>query len=83
MKKRMMNGCGAAKPAVGPGDRRGVDPDEDLVVLGHRPLDLFEPQNLRRPVPVVDDCSHAVHFLSSVRGRRWIGPPWLQARPAR
>ena len=59
---------GAAKPGVRPSDGRRVDPDEDLVVLGHRPLDLLEPQNLGRPVPVVDDCSHA--FTSQVRGKR-------------
>ena len=49
---------GAAKPGVGPVDRRRVDLDEDLVVLGHRPRDLLEPQDLRRPVPVVDDRLH-------------------------
>ena len=50
---------GAAKSAVGPGDRGCVDPDEDLVVLGDGPLDLLESQDLRRPVPVVDDGLHA------------------------
>ena len=72
---------GAAEPTVRPVDGRGVDPDEDLVVLGHRPLDLLEPQDLGRAVPVVDDRSHAL--TSQVRGKRWIGLPWFQASPAR
>jgi hypothetical protein len=49
---------GAAKPAVRSVDRRGVDPDDNFVVLGDGPLDLFESQDLWRPVPVVDNCSH-------------------------
>jgi hypothetical protein len=49
---------GAAKSAVRPGDGRGVDLDEDFVVLGDGPLDVFESQNVRRPVPVVDNGSH-------------------------
>src|SRR6266849_9517164 len=54
-------GDGQPAPAVGftssgvePIHRRGVDPDEDLVLRGDGPLDLFESQNLWRPVPVVD-----------------------------
>jgi hypothetical protein len=58
---------GAAKPAVRPVDRRGVDLHEDLVVLRHRPLDLFESQNVRRPVPVVDNRSHG--FTPHLRRR--------------
>jgi hypothetical protein len=34
-----------------------VDPDEDLVVFRDGPLDLFESENVRWPVSVVDDCS--------------------------
>ena len=34
---------GAAQARVRPVDRRGVDLDEDFVVLGYRPLDVFEP----------------------------------------
>ena len=74
---------GGTEAAVRAVDGRGVDLDQNLVVLRDRPLDVFEPQDLRRPVPVVDDGSHEAHFLSSLRGARWIGPPWLQARPAR
>ena len=35
-----------------------ADPDEDLVVLRDRLLDLLDPEDLRRPVPVLDDGSH-------------------------
>ena len=48
----------ATHAAVGAVDRRGVDLHEDFVVPGHRPLDFFESQDLRRPVPVVDYGSH-------------------------
>ncbi len=41
-------------------DRRGVDTDENLVVLRDRPLDLLDSQHVRAPVPVVDYSSHAV-----------------------
>ena len=41
--------------------------DEKLVVLRNRPLDLLESQDLRRPVPVVDNCPHA--FTPSRSGR--------------
>ena len=43
-------------------DRRGVDLDEDFIVLGYRPLDLFESQHVRWSVSVVDNCSHRVRF---------------------
>ena len=59
--------------AVQPIDRRGVDLDQDLSLFGYRPLDVFEPQNVRRPVPVEDDGSHFIP-----RGgfpRRWCAPP--------
>jgi hypothetical protein len=32
--------------------RRDADPDQDLVVLGHGPLDLLDPEGLRRPVAI-------------------------------
>lgn len=48
---------GLASRAVRPRDSRSVDLDEDFVVLGYGPLDLFDSQDLRRPVPVVDDRS--------------------------
>ncbi len=54
---------GFTSSAVRPGDSRGVDLDEDFVLLGDRPLDFCESQNVRRPVPVVDNCSH--RFTSS------------------
>jgi hypothetical protein len=54
---------GAAETRIRPIDRRGVDLDEDFVVLGYGPLDLFEPQNLGRPVPFVDDRFHSVRLF--------------------
>ena len=60
-----------------------MDLDQNLVFLRDWTLDLFEPEDVRRPVRIVDDGSHEAHFLSSLRGARWIGPPWPQARPAR
>ena len=73
---------GASEAAVGPVDRRGVDPDEHLVVLRHRPSDLFHSEDLRRPITVVDNGTHR-QVPSAVRCSRWIGPPRLQALPAR
>ena len=43
--------------AISPVDRRRADADEHLVVLGNRAPDLLDPQDLRRPVAVVDDGS--------------------------
>ena len=54
-----------AHVTVRPRDRGGVDAHEHLVVLRDRPLDVLESQNGRRPIPVVDNCSHA--FTSSPR----------------
>ncbi len=51
---------GFAGVDVQPVDRGGVDLDEDLILLGDRPLDVFEALDLRRPVRVVDNCFHAV-----------------------
>jgi hypothetical protein len=42
-----------------------VDPDADLAVLGDRRLDVFQPQDLGRPVPVVDDGSHEPHCTAA------------------
>src|ERR1700730_5778834 len=53
---------GATNAAVCPGDRRGVDLDEDLVVLWQWPLNLFESLHVWRSVPVVDNRSHAFLF---------------------
>ena len=77
---------GAAEAAVGAVDRRRVDPDEDLVVLGNGPLDLLEPQHLGRPVPVADDrlsrCDHHLgpgvalaHVAEGVRDLAQLVPP--------
>ena len=57
VKKRQMKGL-AREVAVRPVDGRRVDPDEHLVVVRDGPLDVLEPQHLRRPVAVVDDGSH-------------------------
>ena len=69
--------------AVRPGDRRGVDLDEDLVLLGDGPLDVFESQDVRRPVPVVDNCSHESPFLFGFGCERRIGLLYFHIRPAR
>src|SRR6266516_3538238 len=58
---------GFTSRAVRPGDRRGVDLDEDLVLLGDGPLDVFESQDVRRPVPVVDNCFHESPFRHDKR----------------
>lgn len=49
---------GVAQAAVRPVDGGGTDLDEDLVLLGHRTFDFFKSQNIRRPVPIVNNCSH-------------------------
>src|SRR5205807_3609318 len=61
---------GFTSRAVRPGDRRGVDLDEDLVLFGDGPLDVFESLNVRRPIPVVDNCSHESPFLFSFGCKR-------------
>ena len=66
VKKRLMNGFALRSPQSVRVDRRRVDPDEDLVVLRDGPLDVCEAQDVRRPVPVVDDCSHRAHFRLEV-----------------
>lgn len=38
--------------------RRRVHVHEDLVLLRHRALDVLEPQEVERPVPVVNDRLH-------------------------
>jgi hypothetical protein len=50
------------EPAVGTVDRRGVDGDEDLVVLRHRTFDVVEPEDVRWSVPVVDNRPHQFTF---------------------
>ena len=57
---------GATKAGVGARDRRRPDLDEHLVVSGDGLLERLDSQDLRRPVPVVDDCSHEP-LPSSVR----------------
>ena len=49
-----------ANPSVCPVDRRGANPDEDLILFGCRRLDVFKPQHLWWPVPLEDDCSHSL-----------------------
>ena len=80
MKKRREERLGCTRrPAVGPGDRRGVDPDEDFVVLRDGPLDVFESQDVRRSVPVVDNGSHA--FTSSLGSLRAVDRSAVAPRP--
>ena len=52
-------GARATDVAVGLRDRRRANPDEDLVVGRDGRLDLVDPQDVRRPVAVVDDGPHA------------------------
>src|SRR5918995_2089349 len=70
---------GRAAMAVRAVDGRGADPDQEFVLPEARPLDVLEPQNVRRPVPVVNDRPHDFTILSSVRCARWMGPPCSQA----
>jgi hypothetical protein len=41
-------------------DRARADADEDLVVLGHGPLDLVDSEHLRRPIAILDNGFHAL-----------------------
>ena len=43
---------------VRPRHRRRAHPDEYLVLLRHRARHVLEPQDVRRPVPIVDDGPH-------------------------
>src|SRR5207302_8892362 len=54
--------CSSSNAAVSPGNSRRVDLYEHLIVLRDGPFDLFESQDIRRPVPVVDNCSHEAPF---------------------
>jgi hypothetical protein len=65
---------GLAHSAVGPVDRRGVDPDQDLVVLGYRPLDVLDPQDVRRPVPVADNRLHPHSLAQGARPANGCSP---------
>ena len=49
---------------VGEVERRGVDPDQHLVALRNRLLNILEMQNLGWPVPVVDHGSRSPFFDS-------------------
>ena len=55
--------------AVGPAHRGCVDPDPDLVVLGHWRLDVFEPEDIGRSVPIVDHGSHEPHSTAATPAR--------------
>ena len=64
-------------------DRRGTDPDENFIVLGHGPLHLFDPEHFRRPVAILDDGSHAItpyRVHRSPASRRWRR---IRAKPDR
>ena len=65
---------GGAGVRVGLADGRGTDPDQDLVVFRNGPLDLLDPEHIRRPVAVLDDGFHAVtpyRVGCSPTRRRW------------
>ena len=51
-------GIGCAKVHVALRDGARADPDEDLIVLRHRPFDLLDPEHLRRAVPILDHGFH-------------------------
>lgn len=62
---------GFAKPAICPIDGCGADPDEHLIDLGRRLLNVCELQHLRRAVLFVDNCSHqGTRFGGRGRERR-------------
>ena len=52
---------------VGTVDGARLDPDEHFVVGGNGALNVLDPQDLRRPVSVADDRSHAWVTDGSVR----------------
>ena len=60
---------GGAKRAVRAGHRGHADPDEDFVCLGYRPLDVFDSQDVRGAVAVVDHGPHGVRREPSLRIR--------------
>ena len=74
---------GAAESAIRPRDGGGVNPDEHFVRCGDGPLDVCDPEDVRRSVAVVDDCSHVRPFRASFGSGCLIGPPCLHIRPAR
>ncbi len=48
-------------------DRRRVNVNQDLIVLGVRPFDIAELENIRRAVPVLDDRLHrAPHTVTTI-----------------
>ena len=53
--------------AVGPAHRGCVDPDPDLVGLGNGRFDIFEPEDVRRPVSVVDNGPHGSDSTAHLR----------------
>jgi hypothetical protein len=70
---------GSTPATVGAVDGGRVDPDEDLVVLGDRLLDLLQALDLRGPIPIVDHRSHrrtsflAWHGIGTTAGA-WMTP---------
>jgi hypothetical protein len=69
---------GFTRRAVRSGDRRGMDFDEDFVLFGDGPLDVCESQDVRRTVPVVDNCSHAFTSSQRFNARFGIGPAMVK-----
>ena len=59
---------GGAGVRVGLADGGRSHPDEHLASAGHRPLDLLDVQDLRRPVAILDDGPHHAVSLSPGRG---------------
>ena len=63
-----------AQMAVGGGDGRGVDPDQDLGVLWRRRWNLCDLQHIRRAVGGVDNRFHAGSLSDT---------GWLRTEPVR
>ena len=54
--------CGAIQSV----DRRGVNPDENLVLFWDGPIHFFEAQDVGRTVPVIDNSSHEIFLRRPV-----------------
>src|SRR4051794_39734370 len=66
--------AGATRVRVCLRNRGRSDADEDLVVLRDAALDLVDPEDARRPVPILDDGLHASHRSVAVSARG-LRPP--------
>ena len=78
---REKNGVAWRQPQSDRGDRRRAHPDENLVRLRQRRLDLLDPQHLRPSVPVVDDRPHRLPRPCSGGWGCRIGPCPHPPRP--